>query len=98
MISMTEIIISGTSGVGKSLYADGLQSAAKSGNLTVVVSDHDLFSKHKGYLKDLAKVRNYHKSLGVDISIIVINDGQSRLKVEFGGFIPYSLARLLFPK
>lgn len=94
---MIEITISGTTGTGKSLYAEALTASARAGDLTVALSDHELFLNDKSKLKNLEKIKCDHKAMNVDLSIIVINDGQRNLRVDFGGAVPYWLARLLFP-
>ena len=89
---MEQILITGSSGVGKSLYADGLKRAATDAGYTVHVSDHELFTCRDSYEMDLAKTRKAHADVGVDISIIVINNGDPDLQVTFVHGIPYDLA------
>lgn len=96
-IKMKEIIISGATGVGKTLYAEALSSAAESGGLSVLISDHELFANDHQYPKTLKKIKEMHKSSNVDLSILVVNDHSSSLKVDFGGAVPYNLACILFP-
>ena len=94
---MHEIIIFGTTGVGKTLYADALKYAAISGGISVAISDHELFYHHSSYKEKLEKVKKRHGDSNVDISIIVVNDGGKNLRVDFGGRVPYRLACVLFP-
>ncbi|MCD0460073.1 hypothetical protein [Roseiconus lacunae] len=93
---MTEITITGTTGVGKTLYADGLARAAERAGLTIAVSDHELFTSHKKYQTHLASVRKRHEGSQVDLSVLVVNDGLPNLRVDFGGRVPYRIARAIF--
>lgn len=94
---MQKIVIKGMSGVGKTLYAESLATAAASGELTVAISDHELFTFYDDYSKKLDEVQKLHENENVDISIIVVNDEGSNLIVDFGGLVSYRLAHILFP-
>ena len=94
---MTEITISGTTGVGKTLYADGLVRTAENAGLSVAVSDHELFTSHQRFEARLASVRQRHKDGGTDLSIIVVNNRERSLVVDFGGRVPHRLACVIFP-
>lgn len=89
---MEQILITGGPGVGKSLYADGLKRAATDAGYTVQVSDQGLFTCRDSYEMDLEKTRKAHSDAGVDISIIVINNGDRDLQVTFVHGISYDLA------
>lgn len=95
---MREILVSGTSGVGKSIYADALERSTARANLSIAVSDHELFTSHKDYSKTLEKIRNRHREQGVDISVLVVNDRGSNLRVDFGGSVPFFMSDILFPR
>jgi broad-specificity NMP kinase len=93
---MKQIIIRGTTGVGKSLYADGLERAAIEAGYKVEVSDHLLFTNHNAFERDLKKTQKSHVDAGADISIIVINDGERDLQVNFVHGVSHRLACILF--
>ncbi|MGE9269795.1 MAG: hypothetical protein ACQKBU_03245 [Verrucomicrobiales bacterium] len=89
---MEQIIITGTTGVGKSLCADGLARAATIAGYTVEVSDHELFAWHDSFEKELERIRRQHNDAAVDISIIVINNAERDLQVTYVHGISYDLA------
>lgn len=94
---ITEITISGTTGVGKSLYADGLVRAAENAGMKVAISDHELFTQHQKFDDHVSSIRQGHRDAGVVLSVLVVNDGKRSLRVDFGGNVPYHLACLIFP-
>lgn len=93
---MNQIIISGTTGVGKTLYAKGLVALAESGNLSIAISDHELFTDTSNYSKRLEKIKKLHSDKNVDISIIVVNNGNGKLQIEFCDRMTYELMELFF--
>lgn len=93
---MQQITISGTTGVGKTLYADALERAASKAGYRVMVSDHQLFTNHARFSKQLAEVRRSHEDAHPDVSIIVINDGGPNLEVCFVNGVSHSMASVLF--
>ena len=95
---MLEIILSGTTGIGKTLLADSLGYQLEKGGFRHMISDHQLFTSNSGFNKQLEKIQGKHNESGKDVSIIVINDGKRSLRVEYKGAMPYSLASVLFPK
>lgn len=94
---MLEIVIKGATGVGKSLYANSLVERAIAGSLQVKISDHELFTRKSNFEKMLEKVKISHKQNDVDVSIIVINDEKDSLRVDFGGRVPFNIAKIIFP-
>jgi len=92
-----EIIIKGTTGVGKSLYAEALAHVAQQAGYRVEVSDHHLFTFSKNFSKELERVRRSHRVNQSDLSIVVINDGEPDLQVTFTKGVTYKLACVLFP-
>lgn len=94
---MREILVSGTSGVGKSIYVEALERSTARANLSIAVSDHELFTSHRNYSTMLEKVRR-RLGQGVDISVLVVNDRGSNLRVDFGGSVPFFMSDILFPR
>lgn len=92
-----EILVRGTGGVGKTLYADALTKVAEDAGLKVELSDHALFTSHINFEKDLERTRLAHRESNADISIIVINDRGPDLQVNFTQGVPHRLALALFP-
>lgn len=91
---MQQIIISGTTGVGKTLYADELQRVVSEAGYSVEVSDHHLFTSDKNFRDRFDMVNNSHA--GSDFSIIVINNAEDDLQVRFSGGISHRIACVLF--
>jgi broad-specificity NMP kinase len=95
---MREILVCGASGVGKSIYVEALERSTARASLSIAVSDHELFTSHKDYSNTIEKVRNRHREQGVDISVLVVNDRGSNLRVDFGGSVPFFMSDILFPR
>ena len=95
---MREILITGMSGVGKSIYAAALQRSGVAANMSVAISDHELFSCRANYSKKLEDVRSQHLKWDVDLSILVVNDDSKSLRVDFGGLVPFEMGRIFFPQ
>jgi len=92
---MKQIMIRGASGVGKSIYVERLENAALKAGYTVAISDHELFTSLKTFEKDLKKTLANHSRAGVDISIVVINNGERNLQITYEKGLSYELARFL---
>lgn len=73
-----------------------MESAARRGGLNVSVSDHELFSSHNEFKKLIESIRAGHRLQKADLSVVVVNDNGSSLRVDFGGSVPYRLACILF--
>lgn len=97
-VGMLEIVILGATGTCKSLLADSLGYRLERGGFRYMISDHDLVTRKADFKKKLEKIKADHDRSGIDVSIIVIDDGNEYLRVEYNGHVPHSLANVLFPK
>lgn len=95
---MKQIKILGTSGVGKSILAEILKSNATANGLKVKISDHEIFSKDHSYLKVIEVMHDKCLKMGIDILILVINDGGKRLRIEFCDYFSHSALLKIFPE
>ncbi len=95
---MNEIIISGTTGVGKTEVANWIFANPELEGLRVLISDHALFASEKGFSTHLEKIKQKHLDGGADISILVINDGGRGLKIEFSNRAGHSVLERIFCK
>ena len=93
---MKRIVVYGTSGVGKSSFAEGVERRAKAEGLTCSVNDHWLYTNNRGFAKELEKVWDRLKDESPDIAVVVINDG-GKLRIEFEDWFSHSLHSVIFP-
>lgn len=95
---MLKIIISGATGVGKTLLARSLENQLERGKFRYRTSDHALVTSENKFSEKRKKIEDDHNASDIDVSIIVIDDGEKSLRVEYKGEIPHSLANVLFPQ
>ena len=93
---MLEITVYGTTGTGKTSYAEAVRRAAETEGLKLAVCDHELFDWHPGYAKRLAKVKKAIAKTAPDISIVVIND-RGKLRIEFDSPLSHRFHHIVFP-
>ncbi|MEL7500728.1 MAG: hypothetical protein AAFN77_24255 [Planctomycetota bacterium] len=91
------ITIKGTTGTHKSNYADRIIDAARRKGIRAIKSDHELFTRDRGYEERLAKVKENMLKEEAEINIIVINDGEKTLRIEFDSFFMYDWSKIFFP-
>ena len=94
---MLEILVSGGTGTGKSLYADAVATLAMRSQVSVAISDHELFTRHADFDAALMATRTQHLNETPDLSIIVVNNCGRKLSIEFGGRVPHRLSSIVFP-